>query len=251
MMLYRPLRAARHSLSSAVLWATLGCQGVSASGAAATICQEAGRSLLPAEAVSVRNRGDMADGAYRVTRLPRAGGRAAMVMTDIRSHMKRGGVVEETNRDFAYFEDERTCWQGYQNSSTLFCYESSLESDPYSNFIESDDTRAVLSVATFFVTGGRADAAARRIARRETAAVPFERLLEQTSAPDEVGPWYFCQTCGGPPTQLPNTVSLAGVRLGRSRNATFFITRSGWVARLADGSHRAAYVQCNSQKRKG
>lgn len=208
-------------------------------------CEEAYASILPWVSRNVRNEGQIIKGTYRVTEIPRGDGKTAFVTSGIHALIERGGTFEELVRDVGYFEDIEKC-QSYEKSGTFFCYKTELgrNSSPYTSLITNNRTRAFLSVLTFFATGGEADAAAIAIAARQTAYVNFDRLLEQTSAPSGVGTWYYCQSCDAEKVQLGGPVSLSGIRFGRARDAIYFITKSGWIARLGDNATRATYARC-------
>lgn len=192
----------------------------------------------------------MIEARYSATELPRGDGRTALVMTNIDAKVDLGSGPQQILRDVAYFEDREKCWPE-ETMGNFFCYQvaSPKGDDPYSILIEDSRTRAFLSVLAFLATAGKADTAAEAVAARKTAYVDFDQLLEQTSGPSGIGTWYYCQSCGGEKVALGGPVSLRGIRFGRVPGATFFVTRSGWIARLSDDSVKATYASCGASRK--
>ncbi len=232
----------------------LSCSSVSEQATAqrwqAEICEEAREALLPAVRETESDVGRILSASYWRTNLPRADGETAVVLVDVSARIQlRGGNEDEVHLDVGYFENE-TCWTRYRWWGDFVCYDVGL-GEPPGLTVTDEHTRRFLSVASYLATGGEIEAAAIEIAADRAFQVPMWGLHNKTSAPNHIDRWYYCQSCGNDRARIEGEVSLAGTRFGRSADATYFVTRSGWVARLRDTERQAAYALCDLDRAGG
>jgi hypothetical protein len=207
------------------------------------ICREAYESILPARVVNDKDVGRLVAATYRMTELPRPDGTIAVAVTDVSAEVDYREFTERFTQQLGYFES-KTCWQEQRWSGMFECYEVNRGAEQPTNTIPDPHTRAFLSVATYLYTGGKSDALARQIAEGPDISVPLDGVYEQISAPNHIDRWYICQSCGRDASVINASVALDGLKFGRTRDAIFFITKSGVVAKLADGNGQATYAQC-------
>lgn len=253
----RATRQPTHRRFALVLAASLAIACSSASqqapgqGWQAAMCEEAGAALLPAIRESSPVGGRVKSATYSRTNLPRADGETAVVLVDVSARIEPyPGTEYDIRRDVGYFENQ-ICWNENSLWGDFYCHAGRAPNEPPGLTVTDEHTRRFLSVLTYLASGGETDAAAIEIAAGRAFQVPMEDLNDKTSAPNHIDRWYYCQSCGNDRAQINSEVSLAGARFGRSANATYFITQSGWAAKLPDSERQASYAFCRPDRRRG
>jgi hypothetical protein len=166
----------------------------------------------------------------------------AVVYTDISGSASFSAGSLPVEGKLAYHESEE-CRAYTYAAGYIGCFKSGQPSSALA--VEDSHSRAFLSVAAYLVLGPRSDAAAAQGSPQGGPEVWMDELGSALPGVGHIGPWYHCQSCGNKSAaMIKGGLITNGIRFGRSKSATYFVTSAGIVAKLEDKSTQATYVNC-------